>query len=98
MSSAPSDILGDAKVAVKKDGSGVFLNWRAITGIVIVVGLIVKLYAGITGTLDAHSVQLAAQQLNIYHVNLKVDALLIKQGLDPAKIVKERDGEDSNAR
>ena len=44
---------------------------------------------------DNHQDILTNLKSDVHHINIKVDAVLIKNGLDPAKILKERDGEDS---
>ena len=89
--SVPTD---EGQLKINRQGTGVNLNWKALIGIIVATALAVWYAASIVNTVNNHSETLAVIKSDIHHINIKVDAVLIKSGLDPAKVVRERDGED----
>jgi hypothetical protein len=90
--------LPDAQIKLNRDGRGATMNWAAILAVIAAAIWATILWKDQSAVVAGHTETLSNLKLQIHHIDVKVDAVLLKNGLDPAVVVKQRDGEDATTR
>ena len=93
------DSQQDARFRISNGGTGLWANWKAIgAAIVFLVSLTIGATVwctDISRTSADHTAILMELKGEMHNVNVKVNALLIGRGLNPAQVVDEANREEA---